>query len=316
MATLFTLLFQGEVEAAAPLSDTEEREVVHAAFPLSPPRDATARRDFRAFKIVPLTSGRLLLATAVNRGEQDAYGRPVLRAHGILLSAGEMSGALRDPSAVWEALESGDGATDLEDFTRRVESRSIHSSAEVFSGFRAELERDGAFHARAAAVLCEPAADLYFGDVGDALDLLRPALGLLPIDRLGRLHLAIGGEDTGAREPILGLPGGAPDAWRESGLLSGLFGRKQDRRSESAADFVSREVFGTRADGPVALAEAIADPHPWPAGLDTRDRYRVLLDCLDAGGARTPFDAVPELDDLRRAVHRIERLSKELKRWP
>ncbi len=333
MATLITLLFQGEVEAgsgpgqssgATPLSTDEAREVVHAAFPMSPPRDATSRADFRAWKMVPLTSGRLLLSTIVNRGEEDEYGRPVLRANGCLLAAGEMTGALRDPTAVWEALETSERTTDFESFASRVEALSIHSSPEAFALFRAELERAGTFHARAAAVLGEDTADLYLGDVGRALDLLRPALGLLPSGRLERLHLAIGADASDDREPILGLAGGAPDTLsparlRGAGLgslLSGLFDhKKKDGRSAAAADFETRETFGTHDQGPVALAEAIADPRPWPLGLDGHDRYRVLLECADTGGATTLFDAVPELEDLRRRVQRIEKLSKDLGRW-
>ncbi len=315
MATLITLLFQGEVEATGPLSAAEEREVVHAAFPMSPPRDATARRDFRAWKMVPLTSGRMLLSTVVNRGDVDGYGRPVLRANGCLSAAGEMTGAARDPAAVWEALEGDDPTTDFEAFAGRVAALSIHSAPEAFALFRAELERAGAFHARAAAVLSEETADLYLGDTARALDLLRPAFGLLPLERLERLHLAIGGESAGAREPVLGLAGGAPDSWREKSLLGGLFGGKKGDRSEAAADFESREVFGSRARGPSALAAAIADPSPWPGVSDDRERYRVLLACADAGGASTPFDLVPELEELRRTVRRIEKLSTELARW-
>ncbi len=313
MATLITLLFQGEVEVEAgqPLPATEEREVVHSAFPMTPPRDATTRRDFRAWKVVPLTSGRVLLSSVVNGGDEDDYGRPVLRAGGCLLAPGEMTGALRDPAAIWRALE-GHPIADLDAFTRAVEAMSIHSSAEAFARFSADLERDGAFHAQAAAVLCEETADLYLGDVAGALDMLRPALGLLPVARLARLHLAIGADDSDAREPILGLPGLAPESWR-GGLLSGLFGRKKDDHSDAAADFETREVFGTRDDGPAALAEAIADRRPWPLGLDGLDRYRTLLECLDAG--TTPFDAVPELEELRRAVQRLETLSKSLRRW-
>ncbi len=313
--TLVTLLFQGKVEVVGSLSTAEEREIVHTAFPMSPPRDATARPDFRAWKIVPLTSGRILLSTVVNRGEQDDYGRPVLRANGCLLAAGEMTGALRDPAAIWEVLETVDPAADFATFAGRVEALSIHSAAEAFALFRAELEGAGAFHARAAAVLGQETADLYLGDVGRALDLLRPALGLLPLERLQRLHLAIGGEASGTREPVLGLAGGAPDSWLEKSLLGGLFGGKKDDRSEAAADFETQEVFGTRAAGPVALVKAITDPRPWPVDLDDRDRYRVLLECLDTGGARTPFDVVPKLDELRRSVRQIEKLSKDLARW-
>ncbi len=309
MATLITLLFQGDVEAEQALSPAEEREVVHSAFPMTPPRDATTRQDFRAWKIVPLTSGRLLLSTVVNRGDEDDYGRPVLRANACLLASGEMIGALRDPTAIWQALGATDRPTDLEAFTLRVEASSIHSSPEAFDRFSSELEHDGVFHARAAAVLGEETADLYLGDVTDALELLRPTFGLLSRARLERLHLAIGGEASEAREPVLGLPGGAPDDWR-GGLLSSLFGRKNDDMSAAAVDFETREIFGTRASGPATLADAIADRHPWPLGLDGSDRYRMLLDCLDSG--TTPFQAVPELGELRQAIERIEKLSKSL----
>ncbi len=315
MPTLITLLFQGEVEdpsGATLVSADEAREVVHAAFPMSPPRDAATRQDFHAWKMVPLTSGRILLSAVFNGGEEDEYGRPVLRANGCLLAAGEMIGGLRDPTAIWEAL-AGPLPGDFEVFASRVEASSIHSAPEAFALFRAELERAGAFHARAAAVLSEETADLYLGDVDRALDLLRPALGLLPAARLERLHLAIGAEDSDPREPVLGLAGGAPESWREGGgLLSGLFGRKQEGQSDAAADFESQEVFGTRAIGPSSLAAAIAEPDPWP-GLDNHDRYRVLLECADAG--TSPFDAVPELDRLRRTVERIEKLSKDLGKW-
>ncbi len=324
MATLITLLFQGEVEAgggpgrpsgATPLSPDESREVVHVAFPLALPRDATTRRDFRAFKMVPLTSGRLLLSTVVNRGDKDDYQRPVPRANGCLLAAGEMTGAWRDPTAIFEALESHEPAAGTEGFARRVEASSIHSAPEAFALFKAELERGGDFHARVAAVLCAETADLYLGDADRGLDLLRPAFGLLQRERLERLHLAIGAEDSSAREPILGLAGGAPDAWREGGLLSNLFGRKKEGMSDAAADFEAQEVFGTRAGGPRALAAAIADPHPWPGVEDDRDRYRMLLECSDAAAGATPFDAVPQLDEMRRTVRRIEKLSKDLGRW-
>ena len=325
MATLVTLLFQGKVggSGTTPLSADEQREVVHAAFPTSPPRDATAREDFRAFKLVPLTSGRLLLSTVVNHGEQDEYGRPVLRANGCLLTPGEMTGALRDPTAIWEALESQGPEGDFETFVRRIEDSSIHASPEAFALFSAELERAPTFHARAAAVLAEETADLYLGDTGRALDLLRPTFGLLPLRRLARLHLAIGADASGDREPVLGLAGGAPASLPPArlrrdglgGLLGGLFGGKKDDQSGAAADFEAQETFGTHDQGPVALAEAIVDSRPWPLGLDGRDRYRVLLECADSGGATTPFDALPELDDLRRSVRRIEELSEDLGRW-
>ena len=227
---------------------------------------------------------------------------------------------LRRAYEYWEALEAQGPGADFETFARRVEGSSIHASPEAFALFSAELERAPTFHARAAAVLGEETADLYLGDTGRALDLLRPAFGLLPVGRLERLHLAIGADAAGEREPVLGLAGGAPASLPPArlrrdgigGLLGGLFGGKNDDQI-AAADFETQETFGTHDEGPVALAEAIADPDPWPLGLDGRDRYRVLLECADAG--TTPFDAVPELDELRRRMRQIESLSEDLGQW-
>ncbi len=318
MATLISLVFQGEVAAAGDLAAEEEREAVHAAFPLSPPRDAAVRDGFRAWKIAPLASGRALVSTVTNRGDVDGYGRPVLRAAGCLLAAEEMAGAARDLTALWEALETCDPADGVEALEARVAALSIHSAPEAFALFEAEIERDGAFYARAAAALAGETADLYLGEVERGLDLLRPVLGLLPRRCLHGLHLAIGVEPADVREPILGLAGDAPDSWREGGRLGGLFGRRKEPRSAAAVDFERQEVYGVRSEGPVALAEAIAGERPWPGGLEARERYRVLLQCLDAaeeGETLTPFDVVPRLEELRRAVRRIEKLSAELARW-
>ena len=319
MGTLFTLQFQGEVTTEGPLSSSEEREIVRSAFLISPPRDASTREGFRAWKMAPLSSGRALLATIASTGESDSYGRPILRATGCLLEREERTGALRDPVATFESLVDAETEGGFPHLEQQVAERSIHTSPEAFSRFREELSVAGEFHARLAATLLEETADLYFGIWDRSPDWLRPALGLLPLARLHGLHLAIGGELGDYREPILGLAGAAPESWRGGGMLSNLFGRKKEDRSAAAADVETREVFDVRSEGPRALARAIADPEPWPGGLGDADRYRVLLRCLDAsgeGGARSPFDEVPELAQLRHAIQRLEALAKELGRWP
>ncbi|MEM7585414.1 MAG: hypothetical protein AAF560_18640 [Acidobacteriota bacterium] len=319
MATLVTLVFQGEVATEGTLSTDEAREIVHGAFPLSPPRDATTDPGYRAFKTTPLSSGRLLVSTVLNRGDVDEYERPVLRANGYLLDRSELSGPARDLCAVWEALAECDPARGEAALEPHIAQRSIHTSPEAFATFRAELGRAVDFYARLTAVLIEESADLYFGDLRHALELLRPALGLLPAMRLAALNLAIGGEATDVREPILGLPGAAPESWREVGVLSSLFGRKKEPRSAAAADLESQEIFSNRSPGPRAMAEAIVDPQPWPTQLNELERYRVLLRCIDSGQEgrdQTPFDIVPELDELRRAIQRIEDVAAEMARWP
>lgn len=319
MGTLFTLQFQGEVTAEGPLSADEERELPRTAFLTSPPRDAATRAEFRAFKIAPLSSGRSLLSTIASTGEVDGYGRPILRATGCLLEQSEQGGALRDLCAVLQELVDGELSGGVPALAERVAVRSIHTSPQAFADLADELGHDGEFYSRLAATLLEESADLYFGVLESALTLLRPALGLLPIQRLHELHLAIGGELGDYREPLLGLSGKAPESWR-GGVLSSLFGRKQDDQSAAAVDFESREVFGFRSKGPLAVARAIADPEPWPGGLEGAERYRVLLRCLDTprsgGGASSPFEMVPELGELRRAVQRLEELSKAMGRWP
>ncbi len=318
MTTLFTLTFQGELTAAGPVSPEEARDAARSAFPMSPPRDAAVKPGFRAFKMAPLDSGRVLLSTVENRGDRDGYDRPVLRATGCLVEAAEMSGALRDPTAVWEALADGEiegGGAALE---RRAAALSIHAAPEAFALFRAELERSGGFYARIVAVLSEPTVDLYLEDPAWALERLRPVFGLLPLARLTGLDLAIGGERSEPRERVLGLAEVAPEDLGEGrGLLSRLVGRNREPKP-AAVDFRVGEVYGGRSGGPQALAATIADPRPWPGGLAGLERYRVLLRCLDAREAEdrslTPFDLVPELAEARRAVHRVEALSKELGR--
>jgi hypothetical protein len=311
MTTLFTLTFQGEIEAGGRLQADAAREVARAAFPLSPPRDAAVRDGYRAFKMAPLQSGRVLLSVVSNRGDRDRYQRPVLAAVGCVLEAAAMAGATRDPVAVWEALEDCDIAAGADAFERRVAERSIHTATAAFERFRAVLERSGPFYARLAAAFGADAADLYVSSPAAAPEQLRPAFGLLPRSRLCRLHLAVGGESADVREPILTLPGPAPESVRKGrGLLSGLFGRGKEERTAVAADLEDEEVYGSRSDGPRALAAAIADRRPWPVALPELDRYQVLLECLDDG--RSLFEALPELEELRRAVRRLEELSREL----
>jgi hypothetical protein len=311
MTTLFTLTFQGEVEADGRLQGDEGREAARAAFPLSPPRDAAVRDGYRALKMAPLKSGRVLLSAVTNRGDRDTYQRPVLRAVGCILEPAEMEGAWRDPAAVWEALAEGEIDAGGAAFERRVVELSIHTAAAAFERFRDVLERSGAFYARLAAALEAETVDLYTGSTAAAAELLQPAFGLLPRTRLSRLHLAIGGERADAREPILALAETAPESVKKGrGLLSGLLGRRQEEQSAVAVDFEDEEVYGSRSDGPKALAAAIADRRPWPVALPELDRYELLLECLDDG--RPLFEALPELDELRRAVHRLEDLSREL----
>ena len=315
MTTLFTLTFQGEVESAG-LQGDDARELTRAAFPLSPPRDAAVRDGYRAFKMAPLGSGRTMLSAVANRGDRDRYQRPVLRAVGCVLEAADLAGPARDPVAVWEALAGGDVDTgslegSAEAFERRVAERSIHATPAAFERFRAALERTGAFYARLAAAFEAETVDVYAGSAAAAPEKLRPAFGLLPLARLGKIDMAVGGERADVREPILVLAEEAPESVQKGrGLLSNLFGRQKEDTPALAVDLRDEEVYGSRAEGPQVLAAAIADRRPWPVALSELDRYQLLLECLDDG--RSLFEALPELEELRRAVRRLEELSRAL----
>jgi hypothetical protein len=315
MTTLFTLTFQGEVESAG-LQGDDARELTRAAFPLSPPRDAAVRDGYRAFKMAPLGSGRTMLSAVANRGDRDRYQRPVLRAVGCVLEAADLAGPARDPVAVWEALAGGDVDTgslegSAEAFERRVAERSIHAAPAAFERFRAALERTGAFYARLAAAFEAETVDVYAGSAAAAPEKLRPAFGLLPLARLGKIDMAVGGERADVREPILVLAEEAPESVQKGrGLLSNLFGRQKEDTPALAVDLRDEEICGSRAEGPKALAAAIADRRPWPVALSELDRYQLLLECLDDG--HSLFEALPELEELRRAVRRLEELSRAL----
>ena len=321
MGYLFSLTFQGQTAATASLTTAEERELESQAFPSMPPRDAAARSDYRAFKTAPLHGGRLLVTTA-SPGERDNFNRPVLTARGCVLEAAELRGALRDLGAVWEALADFDASEEFSSFLSRVERRSICTAPNAFRLFQSSLRRASTFHARVAGALKQSKVDLYLGtqhSCAEAPDLIRPALGLLPLSRLSRLHLVLGAERSEYREGVLGLAEDAPPdlASDSKRLLGGLFGGRSG--PPVSVDLVGREVYGSRAAGPRWLAETIADEEPWPDGSADLGRYQMLLECLDTpelgGGAPTPFELRPKLDEMRRTIGRIESLSAEIARW-
>lgn len=317
MAYLFSVLFQGELTTEASVGEAQRREVERQAFPSVPPRDAASRESFRAYKIAPLEGGQLMLATSAGGG-RDPFGREVLRATGCVLDASQLTGALRDLCAAWRVLGEIDLAEGFEGLWNRVNGKSLATAPGAFEFFQGALERGASFHARLAEVFNDNKVDLYLGS-GEPLELIRPALGLLPLSRLRRLQLVLGGELSEYREAAVGLAEKAPP-----GLVhpdKGVVGKFLYRRSGDPAsvDFENRQVYGAMSDGPLGLVEAITDPRPWPDGLTGLARYQVLLQCIDASrkgrGAPTPFDIRPDLAELRQSIQDLERLSKELVGW-
>lgn len=316
MATLFTLTFQGQVEIQGAANGDEEQEISRQAFPLTLPRDAAVREGFRAWKVAPLTSGRLLVSVVANRGDKDSYGRPVLSARGTLLAEEELAGPARDLSAVWSVLE-GERVVEHATLLHQVELLSTQCAEEAFAQVQRELTQAGPFFARFAGALRDAKeVDLYLGHADQTPKLLQPAFALLPLSVLKGLHLAIGSEVSEYREPILGLAGSAPEA-EKKGFLGGLF-KKDSQDGGVVVDFPRQEVREGETEGPQGLVRAIADPQPWPDGLHGIERYRVLLSRLDAadgGRPKTLFETRPGLEELRQAIRRLEALDKELEQW-
>ncbi len=125
MTTLFTLTFQGELTAAGPLSPEEAREAARSAFPMSPPRDAALKPGFRAFKMAPLESGRLLFATVENQDDRDGYDRPVLRA---AVHRGTVGGVIGDPA--FGILRTGGAQDQILSFQgRNIDGKASHAAA-------------------------------------------------------------------------------------------------------------------------------------------------------------------------------------------
>lgn len=319
MTTILTMTFQGRPSADGPLSRDEEREVRRAAFPVSPPRDATSRPGYRALKCAPLASGRFLVALAANTGEKDNQSRPVLRSNAAVLDAGEMRGGLRDLVAMWQGLSVLDLDAGVAGFTEAARAASAVENFEAFDGLRSILEREGPFAAKVASALAgtDPLT-LYLGE-RDPLQCLRAPLLLLPLAALRRLELCVGAQDAARRERVLGLQASHPPVEAErGGLLGGLLGRKKEPAAKTV-DVPGGRAYGVEGSGPVSMATALASPRGWPGGVDPHERFQLVIEAMDAsaagGGASDLFELSAELRAARDAVRRVEDVAQELRRW-
>ena len=313
---LLTLTFQGDPDVLGALDADDRREAQREAFPRSPRRDAQTDQAYRACKIAPLRSGRLLFSVVQNRGEKDAHGRPALRATACVLDREGLAGPSRDPAAVLRALEQLPSAESVDTFVSRVRSLSAWENDAAFDALSQELTIDGPFHARVAASLTRPSAQLSW-EGSDDVGALRPALSLLPLARLLRLELATGSDDSDTREAVLGNRGALEGAGEERGRLGAILGRWRPARSASV-DFRQRPPIPTEDSGPVDLVQAIIASSPWP-GFTARERFRLLMASLDSTGAdgkrRDPFELSGELNALRTTVRQIEALTERLEGW-
>jgi hypothetical protein len=315
LPALFTVVFQGEPVVVGDLGGEELRDCQREAFPRSPRRDATSDPEYRAFKISPLRSGRLLFSAISNGGARDAHGRPTLRATGCVIDRDSLAGPLRDPAAIWSALPGWEPAQGADAFVGAVARESVWESQEAFDDIRELLAAEGPFHASVASVLTRQKALLSAGDGLEVVAALKPALLLLPAARLFKLELATGSVDSDARENVIGVrdrigPG------EPGGLLGNLLGRRRGGAAPSV-DFETRTTSGAD-EGPIDLVSALTNPAPWP-GVADRSRLQLLLGTLDApfvrGRPATPFDLSPELDALRKSVQQIEQLTRQLEAW-
>lgn len=310
--TLYTLTFQGEPTADGAISSADLPTVLRASFPRLPPRDATMDREYRSFTVAPLEGRRLLVATGMNRGDVDRMGRPVLRANGCILEVRKSRGALRDLCALWTALEGWIPGESMKDFLGAVCDASPVTSVDRFAVLLDSLRRDPGQVAAVSAAVTAPRAVLHVGR-GPLLDAVHAGLLLLPLGRLATLHMAMNADHDEMAEPHVVTRGPAPAPTPPA--PSGILGRFLPGRAQPPAPASVVHVELSRPPEPApsgrALVDAIVDPRPWP-GLGDTARLGVLLDVLDSpevsGVARTPFDLVPELAELRRVVRSIEAL--------
>lgn len=320
MTALLSIRFQAEPQVYGRLQRDELSTLRREAFPRCPAPDAIGDPDWRSYKLVPLSTGRLALSVTMDCGDDDEFGRPVLRARACVLDRHSLCGAWRDPVAIWRALEELDPRAGQAGLAAAVESRSVLASDTAFERLAAAYDRHGRFYGKAAQALGQPEVNLYLPRGRAAATRLRPALLLLPLSRLAELHLATGSGSSGDREEILGLEGGAPSDPRPQrrGLLGGWLSRGAAPQPTVQVDMVEGAVRGVRGPGPLHLARLAAEPEPWP-GLSPRQRFSLLLACMD-GPARgeadtSPFDRVPELAAMRRLVGEVEAVSAELVAW-
>ncbi len=320
MITVATMTFQGEPTASGPLGSDERRELRRAAFPLSPPRDATRRDGYRALKCAPLSSGRFSVSVSANTGEQDEHGRPVLRAVTALIEPGDMRGALRDVVALWCALTRWTSETDAQELGARAAAYSPVEDPARFADLRAELARSPRLHAALSWGLgADHPLDVYLGDRG-AVDALAPALLFLPLERLLRLELCVGGVLSHRRERCLALPGAPPadDASLLPRLVDLVLRSARPGRRPLVA-FGDGEVTGLTGAGPRRLVEELARERGWPGGVDSHDRLRLMLEVIDAparlGRPVSLFDVSPELRSILSTIRAVEGVDEEATRW-
>lgn len=301
---LFSVPFQGKRVDIGPVLPAEGMEAQVNAFPRTPARDAQTDPAYRAFKITSLTSRALLFSAVRNRGESDAFGRPVLHANGCILRAEELLGPERDPVAVLMALDNWSDQEGEPAFAQKLSAASAWDDDTAFEAMRSRLSADPQFHAEAAFAVMEPRVTLSWAPGEAILPMLQPVLALLSAGQLVHLDLATGAADANHREAVLGIAG--PDEGVHSGtggFLSQLLGRRRELR----IDFRHRAVTGSR--GPRELVDAISAPADWP-GFTPRERYRLLLLCLDAGAM--PPEAAVLPDDAQRTLRHIEALGRRL----
>ena len=139
-------------------------------------------------------------------------------------------------------------------------------------------------------------------DGEDTVATLRPSLLMLPAARLFRLELATGSTDSDTRENVIGVREHVDQAGNRRAPRQPA--RPAPRIRDTEVDLRERTISGAE-DGPIDLVAALLDSPPWP-GLSERERFQVLLGCLDApfvrGKPATPFDLAASLDSMRKTV--------------
>jgi hypothetical protein len=314
MAVRFSCTFQGEPRASGPTDRELLKTIAREAFPQSPPAGAPSDAEYKSYKVAPCAHRQLLIAVTKNLGERDSFRRPVLTSVGCVLPVTAMDGPLRDLIALWRILDREDPPTTWHDFADAVSVESILTNDQAFARVAAALDERGSFYSRVASAIGSTAATIRIQKGDDLLRALEPAVAILPLGWIAKLHFASGSTEQTGREAVIATVESGGGENRSSSRWSW-----SARREPVMVSFVDEDVRGLADDPLAAVAAAVVDPTPWP-GFTLRERYAIITQCIDAqilaGCVRTPFEAAPELDHLRRVVRSIEGFAAAVRALP
>jgi len=294
--------FQGEPTLHGEFRAEELRFIAREAFPAHPMTSLYSQQV--GYRLIGTGDG--VVASRIAAGGRDKMNRPVLEARAVWLDAADLAPdrATRDLFAVLEALS---GPVEPSALEASIRANSAFAGA---SDALAGLQRHPEVWAALAEGMAQP---LDVHNVAGLEPPLRLPLLLLSRTEIGGLSLALGGMDRPGRERVLVTPTSPPQPPSGGGLLD-VF--KRSPPPQTAWATLTPSVSSGLIARPCRLAvvEALVDV-AWPR-LSEAARLMVVLAVLDSrdapGPTQTPYALVPELEELRRALARIDAFSKAM----